>query len=298
MTLLACLLGTPLSLATADAAGSEVASGVSPNIAAFRGVVAWRGHTTGANYALYVREDARTRRIPGVSATQEFSFDVGPDGHGGATVVLTQCRGGHCRLYAVDGDRRGIHPLAAKAAEPSSPSVWGSRIAFLSKSNRITLGRTDRGSTQNGPAGTLGDDTGPLALALRGTTLAFAWRGTLGSCTTQTNPDGQRTEIFVAQQGSTPRLVTVGCEAGPVTGVSLIGWVGSDLLLNETLADGTSRLRLISAGGKTLKTGPLPGGDVQDIAADGGTLYYTVRDGSRSRLMRSKAALAAYTSGS
>lgn len=258
-------------------------------VSAYRDVVVWTTDFGGNPTLLFVREDGRTRQIRRLPGQSVSSVSTGPDGRGGARVVFTVDGG----MFTVDPGAITPRRLAVDTKyDESDLAVWGSRVAFFRQRGlraEIRVGRINREDSKRGPTGPIGDNTGPERLALHGKTLAFSWRGSLGSCSNDdpndrfAEIDGQRQEIYVGRTDArAARLIATGCLVDPVRGVSLLGWLTPRRLAVLTYLATGSRVRVFTPAGHRVRSLISPA----VVAVDDDTAYAVRRDAPKKLVRR------------
>ena len=178
-----------------------LASGLpqAPKVSAAGQVLAWSVFEPAKRaWRLVVRRVGETQVLPIAGRSTPFDVDLGDDGHGGLVASYSRCSaamGGAepphgCRLYYYDfatGTERPIAVANARGFSQFDPSMAAGRVAFARIGDRRRVGASNRariyvqslagrkprrlpgGFENNGPG------TGPTALDLSATALAFSW---------------------------------------------------------------------------------------------------------------------------
>ena len=175
-----------------------LASGLpqAPKVSAAGDALAWSVFepATGS-WRLVVRRGGASEVLPVAGSSTPFDVDLGDDGRGGLLASYSRCSKGSkplhgCRLYYFDfatGVERPIAVANARGFSQFDPSMAAGRVAFARILDRRPVGRGNRvriylqslagGKARRLPGGFENDDpgTGPTALDLSATHLAFAW---------------------------------------------------------------------------------------------------------------------------
>jgi hypothetical protein len=178
-------------------------------IDAYGGRVVWSDYDASIGaWRLMERSGGATRAVPVAPRTAAFDVDLGPDGHGGTLAVYSRCtrqlpagrptpeleRGMYgCNVYAYSFRTGREAPVksANSGADETWPAVWGSRIAFVRtfRQRRDRFGRHIpyvywRARRAKGASHRVRLPATPRRQAalvdgveLRGSTVAYAWRG-------------------------------------------------------------------------------------------------------------------------
>ncbi len=194
-------LGTALLDCGSSLADVTLASGLpqAPKVSAAAGALAWStfDSTVGA-WRLMVRRDGITQTLPIAPRATPFDVDLGEDGHGALVASYSRCtsptrstelpRG--CKLYYYDFATGTEHLLAVANAPGYSqfdPSMAAGRVAFARVDDWQAVGAGNHvrlyvqsltgGKRRRLPGGFENNDprTGPTALDLSATALAFSW---------------------------------------------------------------------------------------------------------------------------
>ena len=195
-------LGLVLLQAERSQAATTLASGLpqAPKVAAAGQAVAWSTFDPAISaWRLMVLDHGVSRELPIAPKATPFDVDLGDNGHGGLVATYSRCspsrgpasampRG--CRLFAYElptGTEHAIAPGNLPRYSQFLPSVAAGRVAFvrikeaapLSAANppRIIVQSLAGGKVTQLPGGIQNGNplTGPTALDLSATALAFSW---------------------------------------------------------------------------------------------------------------------------
>ncbi|HLM85115.1 MAG TPA: hypothetical protein VK272_02885 [Solirubrobacteraceae bacterium] len=252
-TALAAASATALLNCGSSAGDVMLASGLpqAPKVSASGQAFAWSTYepSTGA-WRLVVRRSGETQVLPIAARSTPFDVDLGDDGHGELVASYSRCsvpaqrtEPPHgCRLYFYDfaiGTERPIAVANAPGYSQFDPSMAAGRVAFARIEDRRLVGAGNRarlyvqsltgGKPRRLPGGLENDDprTGPTALDLSATALAFGW-------------DAHGATVFEPFSVATSQI-SVDDLSGAQTLVALAtsGEISAYEELSPTLADGT-----------------------------------------------------------
>lgn len=257
----ALALGLPAAAARADTLARGVGSGT---VSALRERAVWSQPVDdGARYRLVQSvHGGSPRRVPGVRPRRgPFDVDLGVDRSGEMVATYSRCRNQDlatpsigipvprldtargCRLYEYafgTARERRLRP-PGRGRSQYLPSRWGPLLAFAERDHRVAREQPGAvrvmvvdlvtGRQWRRPGGTLGafsdfiaGGPGPVALDLRGETLAYNWAAVVGSC-----PGGNErvtptlTEMYVDNATSPDhRRIARACSSFPELG-SVVG---------------------------------------------------------------------------
>ncbi len=170
-----------------------------PKVSAAGQALAWSVLEPGTRvWRLVARRNGETQVLPIAPRSTPFDVDLGDDGHGGLVASYSRCSvpapssgAPHgCRLYYYDFATGSEHAIAVANAPGYSqfdPSMAAGRVAFARIEDRRPVGAGNRvrlyvqsltgGKPRLLPGGFENNesDTGPTALDLGATQLAFSW---------------------------------------------------------------------------------------------------------------------------
>lgn len=253
-------------------------------------------------WRLVVRRAGTTQVLPIAGRSAPFDVDLGDDGHGDLVASYSRCSAQPqsvepphgCRLYYYDFATGAERPIAVANAPGYSqfdPSMAAGRVAFARIEDRRRVGAGNRvriyiqslagGQPRRLPSGLENDNprTGPTALDLSATALAFSW-------------DAQGATAFEPFSMATSQ-VTVddlsGAHAGAQTLVALVtsGEVSAAEELSPTLTAGavyygeagieeggsTHQFRSLSLPGAQAGVAEAPAGLASTATSSTGTIY-------------------------
>lgn len=168
------------------AAEHPVAQAHAPGpVRAYAGWAAWQDTTAdGTRYVLRVRApDGTVSTRPERADVEDpvdprpdgLPFDLGPDGDGEPSIVVSLCdrAGGRCRLRIgrlPDTPSRGIAGTAQRSVPPGAPTLWGDAVAWVARGDRLLIRYPTLRRPRHLPAASVSDAD------LRGNRLALVTR--------------------------------------------------------------------------------------------------------------------------
>lgn len=200
-------LAAGLLFTGSSAAYTVLASGLpmGPKVSAYGETLAWSSYDSSASgWRLMAFYDGITQALPIALSPTPFDVDLGNDGHGGLVAAYSRCSSPStralphgCRIYAYDfatGTERPIAVANVAGFSQFLPSMLAGRVAFAridddrpadtANPPRIYVQNLAGGKPKLLPGGIQNNNpaTGPTALALNASSLAFTWdaHGTAG----------------------------------------------------------------------------------------------------------------------
>lgn len=209
-----------------------------PKVSAAGGALAWSSYdpVTGG-WALMLRRDGATERAAVAPRPVPFDVDLGRDATGRLVASYSRCRtaapdtaakGRGCDIYVYDLEARTERRLPGASSSDASeylPALDGGRVAFArvyedrpgaeGRRTYLYVRPLSGGSSLRLPGGTQDDDarTGPTALDLDGSRLAFAWEASADYGISEMRLDdigGGHTLVDVGSHGALSRVELLG----------------------------------------------------------------------------------------
>lgn len=274
--------------------------GASTSVSAYGGYSAWsRYDSARRRYRLVIRDPGGSIRLaPVPSRSVAFDVDLGPGSGGRPTAIYSRCRRERqrardssleptwdgavgCRLFLLTlsgGGERRLTALGDRSAY--LPSVWRNRIAFAAHPRRrgavsdlfiFDRARGRQRRISGGPRSFASYSySGPRALDLRGTELAYGWSydgGGDDECPDESTGDGRLgalfSEVRVGAQGrSSSQRLARACLDDVPSFVNLAGWSGPRVYFGITDFSSGPTFRTILRSSRSDGSGALTIGGV------------------------------------